>query len=210
MKNMQAHRARTVVSSDFYVHQWLDDLARKRLPRWDVFVPAWVDPKALPKTRLAYYFVVPHERWATILFEGSAMTNAEVAAQRATLDDEENDPDADLDSLKQERAMLDRQVGRGLVTLDEQMAAGGCMFDGATLKAYGRFRAWTSNIVEVVGFADALNERGWTIVPVLPAYSYKDMVFPNDDRRYARAMVHAVTRVPCPWSPMTNKRQVYV
>jgi len=215
-KRRPIHLLERTLDPHFYIFRWLDDLAGRRLPRADVFVPEWVaDPSWFDLDRVAFYFTVPSERWSALLVRGSADGMDVVEAMEADIAEHAQDPEYDRRTLARERLQVRTMRKHGLVTHEELHAQRTCLLDGtfAQRSQLGKYRVFRSNRVEVEAFADMLaSEADWLIVPVLPAFSWKrdGVEFPVDDPRYAAPMVHAVTRTPCPWQPVQQERCVFV
>ncbi|MCY0389953.1 hypothetical protein OVY01_22710 [Robbsia sp. Bb-Pol-6] len=197
-----------VLSPDFYVYRTLSELPR-RLHRRDVFVPAWYAGDG-SESRTVFYFTVPSEHWSCLLVKGSTLTEAMVGAYEKAIDEAYAEGELDEDEAASERRRLKARATKGLVTSDETVAHDACLTDfAAAVQGLGRYRVWRSNPYEVEGMASMLEEAGWMIVPVLPAYSWRDVEYPFETERYRLPMVHAITRTPCPWSPWSNERDVY-
>ncbi|HDR9217374.1 TPA: hypothetical protein QDB35_000043 [Burkholderia vietnamiensis] len=235
-KRRPIHLLERTLDPHFYIFRWLDDLAGRRLPHNDVFVPEWVedvswlqpspvsaggsnrgpgDGEPAEPFRVAFYFTVPSERWSALLVRGSADGMDVVEAMEADIAEHAQDPEYDRRTLARERLQVRTMRKHGLVTHEELHAQRTCLLDGtfAQRSQFGKYRVFRSNRVEVEAFADMLaSEADWLIVPVLSAFSWKrdGVEFPVDDPRYAAPMVHAVTRTPCPWQPVQQERCVFV
>ncbi|HDR9236581.1 TPA: hypothetical protein QDB43_000265 [Burkholderia vietnamiensis] len=210
------HLVERSLDPHFYIFRALDDLAGRRLPHADVFVPEWVeDPSWFDTDRVGFYFTVPSEHWSALLVRGSADGMDVVEAMEADIAEHAADPEYDRRTLARERLQVSTMRKHGLVSHEELYAQQACLLDGtfAERRQVGKYRVFRSNRVEVQAFADMLaTEADWLIVPVLPAFSWKKdpVEFPVDDPRYASPMVHAVTRTPCPWQPEQQERCVFV
>ncbi|NTX43081.1 hypothetical protein HT749_06675 [Burkholderia cepacia] len=210
------HLVERSLDPHFYIYRVLDDLAGRRLPNADVFVPEWVeDPSWFDMERVGFYFTVPGEHWSAVLVRGTADGVDVVEAMEVDIAEHAADPEYDRRTLARERLQVRTMRKHGLVTPEELYAQRACLLDGtfAERRQVGKYRVFRSNRVEVEAFADMLaSEADWLIVPVLPAFSWKQdpVEFPVNDPRYAAPMVHAVTRTPCPWQPVQQERCVFV
>ncbi|WP_186083090.1 hypothetical protein [Burkholderia gladioli] len=209
------HLVERSLDPHFYIYRALDDLAGRRLPNADVFVPEWVeDPSWFDMERVGFYFTVPGEHWSAVLVRGTADGVDVVEAMEVDIAEHAADPEYDRRTLARERLQVRTMRKHGLVTHEELYAQRACLLDGtfAERRQVGKYRVFRSNRVEVEAFADMLaSEAGWLIIPVLPAFSWKKdpVEFPVNDPRYAAPMVHAVTRTPCPWQPVQQERCVF-
>lgn len=220
-----------------HIVRWLRPLLHQQLARTDVFVPSHLTQAVLapPKRkrkpgatvtptvngesvvpdeepRFAFYFTVPSEHWSMLCVRGSSMSAEQVQARSAVLASQRafaSSKEA-LKSLDVADRALRRQVKLGL-TPDAEVDAQRQTFRDRTgvREGWSKFRVYRSNPSDVEKLAERFEGLGYIVVPVLPAFSWRDVEFPHDDERYQVAMVHAQSRVPCPWSKRSLSRRLY-
>ncbi|WP_109479076.1 hypothetical protein [Paraburkholderia sp. C35] len=239
MRNKTSHTVeRLSLPENPHVVRWLRPLLHQQLGRSDVFVPDWVSADVvraspLPARRrvasvqgapvckpvvppvgptCAFYFTVPSEYWSVLCVAGSAMTEADRDARVKML--EKQHARATSKEAKHSAAIafrtLNRHVRRGLVPHAELQAQREVFRDeSSTREAWGKFRVYRSNPSNIDELAERFEQMGYVVVPILPAFSWRDVEFPHDDERYRVPMVHAQTRAPCPWSKRSLSRRLY-
>lgn len=230
---------RLSVSENAPVVRWLRPLLHTHLPRLDVFVPEGVTEAMLTAKRskpgvvsdvraqvvddgmegigkpprFAFYFTVPSEHWSCLCVAGSSLTQADADARRAVLENQKER--ATTKDAKHSAAValkkLRAQERRGLVPPEELLAQRHAFRDDASVReAWGKFRVYRSHPAGVEELAGLFEELGYVVVPVLPAFSWREIEFPHDDPRYRVPMVHVQTRTPCPWSKQSLERRLFV
>lgn len=196
-----------------HVVRWLRPLLHNHLGHADVFVPVGVTEKTLSEPKVAAYFTVPSEHWSVLCVRGSSMT-AEDRDRRVAMLERQSER-ATTKEAKHSAAIafrtLNRHVRRGLVPDGELLAQRQAFRDDSSVReAWGKFRVYRSHPAGVDELAGLFEEMGYTVVPVLPAFSWRDVEFPHDDERYKVPMVHVQTLTPCPWSKQSLERRLFV
>lgn len=202
----------TFLPENHHIVRWLRPLLHTQLGRPDVFVPAGVTVKTLSEPKVAAYFTVPSEHWSVLCVRGSSLSEEERNARVSIL--ERQTEVATTKEAKHSAAIafrtLNRHVRRGLVPPGELLAQRHAFRDDASVReAWGKFRVYRSHPAGVDELAGLFEEMGYTVVPVLPAFSWRDVEFPHDDERYQVPMVHVQTRTPCPWSKRSLERRLF-
>lgn len=196
-----------------HIVRWLRPLLHAQLGRQDVFAPAGETVETLNDPKVAAYFTVPSEHWSVLCVRGSALSQEEVDARRARLENQ-----VDRATTKEARtsakgalSKLRSQERRGLVTPGELLAQRHAFRDDLSVReAWGKFRVYRSHPKGVNELAALLEEIGFRVVPVLPAFSWRDVEFPHADARYQVPLAHVQTRTPCPWSKQSLERRLFV
>lgn len=228
---------RVSLPDNHYIVRWLRPLLHQQLGQQDVFVPDHVteamlvpppsrsrsdgsasrvggaDGETSTPPRIAFYFTVPSEHWSVLCVRGSAMSEAEVRAQFASLEKQEQrvTTDEGQKSVALAFRKLNRQVKRGLVPEVERLAQRHAFHDDSSVReAWGKFRVYRSQPADIDVLAGLFEQSGYTVIPILPAFSWRDVEFPHEDERYRVPMVHAQSRAPCPWSKRSLARRLYV
>lgn len=221
-----------------HIVRWLRPLLHQQLGRPDVFVPDHVTeamlapPKGKAKRRagatppvdgadvppvmeprVAFYFTVPSENWSVLCVRGSALSEHEVKDRFAILEMQRESARSEAAQMSVAVAVraLHRQVKRGLVPPDELHAQRQVFRDQVSAReAWGKFRVYRSHPTGTAALAVLFEQLGFAIIPILPAFSWRDVEFPHEDERYQVPMVHVQSRVPCPWSKRSLARRLYV
>lgn len=196
-----------------HIVRWLRPLLHAQLGRQDVFVPVGETVETLSEPKVAAYFTVPSEHWSVLCVRGSALSQQDVDVRRARLENQ-----VDRATTKEARTSakaalkkLKSQERRGLVTPEELLAQRHAFRDDFGVReAWGKFRVYRSHPSGVNELAALLEETGFRVVPVLPAFSWRNVEFPREDVRYQVPMAHAQTRTPCPWSKQSLERRLFV